>query len=391
MGVPMSVSPCVLRRWALSVVLLGAWALVSPVSALGQGDDVDRAGLSIDVLAALDGPPPPVPPAVVARDAAGRVTMRAVRLTSPLRIDGQLDEPVYATIPAMSDFIQTEPVAGAPATEKTEVWILFDRDNVYVVARCWESQPDRMTFSEMRRDNTNVGQNDNLAWSFDTFYNRRTGFFFEINPIGGRLDGESSNEGQTNFDWNPIWDVSIGRFDGGWTVEAAVPFKSLRYGPGPAQLWGFNMRRTNIWKNEFSYLSPVPAGVGRLGLRPALTAPLVGLEAPPGSKNLEVKPYATSDLTSDTAASPPIANEPSGDIGLDIKYGLTQNLTADFTYNTDFAQVEADEQQVNLTRFSLFFPEKREFFLENRRTFEFGGGGGDTPIPLLQQADRAPG
>ena len=120
--------------------------------------------------------------------------------------------------------------------------------------------------------------------------------------------------------------------------------------------------------------------MGRLGLRPALTAPLVGLEAPPGSKNLEVKPYATSDLTSDKAASPPITNEPSGDIGLDVKYGLTQNMTADFTYNTDFAQVEADEQQVNLTRFNLFFPEKREFFLENRRTFEFGGGGGDTPI-----------
>ena len=247
----MSVSLDVLRRWAVTVVLLGVWA---PIPALGQGDDTDRAELSIDVLAALDGPPPPVPPAVVSRDAAGRVTLRAVRLTSPLRIDGQLDEPVYTTIPAMSDFVQTEPVEGAPATEKTEVWILFDRDNVYVVARCWESRPDRVRFSEMRRDNINVGQNDNLAWSFDTFYNRRTGFFFEINPIGGRLDGESSNEGQTNFDWNPIWDFSVGRFDGGWTVETAMPFKSLRYRPGPAQLWGFNMRRTNVSKNEFSYL-----------------------------------------------------------------------------------------------------------------------------------------
>ncbi len=237
-------------------------------------------------------------------------------------------------------------------------------------------------FSEMRRDNTNIGRNDNLAWSFDTFFDRRTGFFFEVNPIGGRLDGESSNEGQTNFDWNPIWDLAVGRFAGGWIVEAAVPFKSLRYRPGPTQVWGFNIRRTNIWKNEFSYLSPVSAGVGRLGLRPALTAPLVGLEAPPGARNLEIKPYAVADLTTDTAGASPIVNQPGGDIGLDVKYGLTQNLTADFTYNTDFAQVEADELQVNLTRFSLFFPEKREFFLENRRTFEFGAAasGGDTPV-----------
>ena len=250
-----------------------------------------------------------------------------------------------------------------------------------------------MMFSEMRRDNTNIGRNDNLAWSFDTFFDRRTGFFFEVNPIGGRLDGESSNEGQTNFDWNPVWDLAVGRFDGGWIVEAAVPFKSLRYRPGPAQVWGFNIRRTNVWKNEFSYLSPVSAGVGRLGLRPALTAPLVGLEAPPGARNLEIKPYAVADLTTDAVAPAPVVNRPGADIGLDVKYGLTQNLTADFTYNSDFAQVEADELQVNLTRFSLFFPEKREFFLENRRTFEFGGGGsgGDTPVLFYQPAHRPAG
>ena len=334
----------------------------------------------IGLLSTIDGPLPPVPPDVISRDAEGRVTMRAVRVMTPLRIDGRLDERVYTTVPAMSDFVQTEPAEGLPATEKTEVWILFDADNVYVVARCWESEPDRMVFDEMRRDNVNVGLDDNLAWSFDTFFDRRTGFLFELNPVGGRLDGETTNEGHTNFDWNPVWDFGIERFDGGWVVEAAIPFKSLRYRPGPTQVWGLNVRRTNIWKNESSYLSPVSAGVGRLGLRPALTAPLVGLEAPPGSKKLEIKPYATADFTTDTAASPPIGNDPGGDIGIDVKYGLTQNLTADFTYNTDFAQVEADELQVNLTRFSLFFPEKREFFLENRRTFDFGGGGEDAPV-----------
>ena len=353
--------------------------MLAPAAAAQQGA-AGRSGLAIDLLATIDGPPPPDPPAVVARDAAGRVTLRAVRVDTPPRIDGQLDETVYTAVAAMAGFVQTEPSDGAPASEKTEVWLLFDDEHLYIMARCWESQPERMMFSEMRRDNLNIGSNDNLAWGLDTFFDRRTGYFFEVNPIGGRLDGESTNEGQTNFDWNPIWDLAVGRFDGGWTVEAALPFKSLRYRPGPVQVWGFNIRRSNVWKNEFSYLSPISAGVGRLGLRPALTAPLVGIEAPPESRNIEVKPYVVADLTTDATAVPPLANDPGAAVGLDVKYGLGRNLTVDFTANTDFAQVEADELQVNLTRFSLFFPEKREFFLENRRTFDFGGGGDDTPI-----------
>ena len=368
-------SPC--TRWLVPLVVA---ALAWPTAALAQRQREGQTGLGIDARTTNEGPPPPVPPAVISRDASGRVTMRAVRVSEAVRIDGRLEERVYQQVPPMSDFVQTEPTEGAPASEKTEVWVLFDAENVYLVARCWESEPERMMFSEMRRDNINVGLNDNLAWAFDTFYDRRTGYFFEVNPIGGRQDGQSTNEGRTNFDWNPVWDLAIGRFDGGWTVEAAFPFKSLRYRPGPGQVWGFNVRRTHVGKNEFSYVSPIPAAVGRLGLRPAVMAPLVGLEAPPGSRNLEVKPYAVAELTTDQAASPRISNDAAGELGLDVKYGITQNLTADFTYNTDFAQVEADELQVNLTRFSLFFPEKREFFLENRRTFDFGGGGGDTPI-----------
>ena len=368
-----------LRRPAPGAALAAAVLLLAPAATAQQGASA-RTGLAIDLLATIDGPPPPVEPAVVARDAAGRVTLRAVRVDTPPQIDGRLDEPVYAAVAAMTDFVQTEPSEGAPASEKTEVWLLFDDDHLYVVARCWESRPERMMFSEMRRDNLNIGSNDNLAWGLDTFFDRRTGYFFEVNPLAGRLDGQSTNEGQTNFDWNPVWDLAVERFEGGWIVEAALPFKSLRYRPGPVQVWGFNMRRTNVWRNEFSYLSPVSAGVGRLGLRPALTAPLVGVEVPPESRNIEVKPYVVADLTTDATAVPPLANDPGGAVGLDVKYGLSRNLTVDFTANTDFAQVEADELQVNLTRFSLFFPEKREFFLENRRTFEFGGGGGDTPI-----------
>ena len=336
----------------------------------------------------FDGPPVPVPPAVIARDADGRATIRAVRLTTPLRIDGQLDEAVYASVPPISDFIQTEPAEGSPASERTEVWVFFDDEHVYIVGRCWETHPERMVANEMRRDNFGIVRNDNFAWSFDTFFDRRNGVLFEVNPIGGRVDGQVTNESQVNIDWNPVWDLATGMFDGGWVVEAAVPFKSLRYRPGRAQTWGLQVRRRSRWRNEISYLTPIPAAFGGRGhFQVSLSATLAGLEAPPGSKSLEIKPYAISDLTSDLAGTPVISNDLGADAGVDVKYGVTQNLTADITVNTDFAQVEADEQQVNLTRFSLFFPEKREFFLENQGLFAFGGagagpfgGGGETPI-----------
>ena len=339
--------------------------------------------------AEIFGPPPPVAPEVIARDDAGGVTARAVRVDEPLDIDGRLDEPVYGRVQAMSGFIQNDPAEGEPATETTEVWILFDRDNVYVVARCWESRPDRVVASEMRRDNIRIVRDDNFAWSFDTFYDRRNVVLFEVSAVGGRLDAQLTNESQPNLDWNPVWDVSVDRFDGGWVMEAALPFKSLRYrGAGP-QVWGFQARRVNRWKNESSYLTPLSAAQGLRGhFRASLAATLVGIDAPPASRLIEVKPYAIADLTTSTVATPPIANAVGRDGGLDVKYGVTQGLTADFTFNPDFAQVEADEQQINLTRFDLFFPEKREFFLENQGTFRFGGaatsgrlaGATDTPI-----------
>ncbi len=336
----------------------------------------------------FDGPPAPIPPAVISRDASGRATIRAVRISTPLQIDGQLDEAVYATVPSMSDFIQTEPAEGSPANEKTEVWVFFDDAHIYIVCRCWETHPERIVANEMRRDNFGIVRNDNFAWSFDTFFDKRNGVLFEVNPIGGRVDGQITNESQVNTDWNPVWDLATGRFAGGWVVEAAVPFKSLRYRPGQAQTWGLQVRRRSRWRNEISYLTPIPAAFGGRGhFQVSLAATVAGLEAPPGSRNLEIKPYAISDLTSDLTATPAISNELGGDVGIDLKYGVTQSLTADVTVNTDFAQVEADEQQVNLTRFSLFFPEKREFFLENQGLFAFGGagagpfgGGGATPV-----------
>lgn len=334
-----------------------------------------------------EGPAPPVLPETVARDADGRVTVRAVRVSAPLRIDGQLDEALYRTVTPISEFIQLEPQPGAPATEKTEVWIAFDKDNVYVAVRASESRPERMVANEMRRDAEGVHQNENFAFALDTFYDRRNSVNFQFNPVGGRMDGQNTNEGQYNGDWNPVWDFAVRRVEGGWAGEAAVPFKSLRYRPGRAQVWGVQFRRINRWKNEISFLTRVPDGLGTNGIqRTSSSATLVGIEAPPGSRALDIKPYVTSDLSTDISADPPIQNKIGTDVGVDLKYGLTRGLTADVTYNTDFAHVEADEQQVNLTRFSLFFPEKRDFFLENQGIFNFGGAGTtsqtifDTPI-----------
>ncbi|NOT27148.1 MAG: carbohydrate binding family 9 domain-containing protein [Acidobacteria bacterium] len=330
---------------------------------------------------ALFGPPPPQSPAVVARDAEGHASIRAVRVAAPLRIDGELTEPLYTSVPSISGFVQVEPAIGEPATEQTEVWFAFDDDNVYLSFKNWDSVPERRIATEMRRDVGNfINGNDMLNIFLDSFYDRRNGLSFSINSIGARNDGQQIGT-QYNGDWNPIWEHAVGRFDGGWTVEMALPFRSFRYRPGREQVWGFNVMRTVRWKNELSVLTPVPAGRGNSSAQyAALAATVVGVEAPPPARNLDIKPYAIGTLTTNRNAA--LSNDLDRDAGIDVKYAISQNVVADLTYNADFAQVEADEQQVNLTRFSLFFPEKREFFLENRDTFSFGNvtNGGDAPV-----------
>ena len=337
------------------------------------------------MLAIIDGPPPPVAPEVISRDERGGTTIRAIRLDNGLSVDGVLNEAVYATVPSFGGFIQMEPAAGAPATERTEAWVFFDDTNLYIVARLWDAAPEsEWVVNEMRRDSNTLSQNEGVGILLDTFYDRRNGNFFTISPIGGRADGQVSNERGYNRDWNPVWGVETGRFAGGWTFEAAFPFKSMRYRPGRSQVWGLQLRRRVRHKNETSFLTPLDPGLGQTAIfQVSRSATLVGLEAPESGRPIEIKPYAIGDLSSDVNASPAISNQFGGNVGLDLKYGVTENLTADFTLNTDFAQVEADEQQVNLTRFSLFFPEKREFFLENQGTFSFGGSAGrsgDTPV-----------
>ncbi len=209
---------------------------------------IPSAGFSLGAatLGLIDGPPPPVGPAVMTRDELGRTTVRAIGLTDGIRLDGQLDEEVYQTVPPITDFIQQVPNEGEPATERTEAWIMFDDTNVYVAARVHDSAPEsEWVANEMRRDTSQLRQNDTFTAFFDTFYDRRNGYNFYTNPLGARADQQFTNEGNPNSDWNPVWDVRTGRFDGGWTLEMEIPFKSLRYRSGTPQLWGIQLRRRN--------------------------------------------------------------------------------------------------------------------------------------------------
>ena len=291
---------------------VAAAAPVSGGSAAGIPSVAPAGGFAATTLAIIDGPPPPRPPATMTRDASGRATVRAVRVTEPLRIDGTLDEAVYADTRALSDFIQSVPDEGAPATEQTEVWILFDADNIYISVRCSDSAPEsEWVVNEMRRDNFNIIQNEYVTVLLDTFYDRRNGIMVTVNPIGGRMDGQVTDERveSYNADWNPIWEVEPGRFEQGWTFEAAIPFKSLRYRPGTAQVWGVNVNRRVRWKNETSFLAPVPAAREPAGIfQVSLAATLVGLEAPDTSRTLELKPFAITDLSSDRNAVPEVSN-----------------------------------------------------------------------------------
>ena len=326
----------------------------------------------------IDGPPRPMAPEVITRASNGQATVRAIKLTSPLKLDGRLDEEVYAREKPFGGLIQVTPSYMELMTERSDVWITYDAEFIYVTCKCWDSAPpSEWIANELRRDTNGLRQNDHFGVMFDTYYDRRSGFAFYTNPLGARADYSVVDEGGSNTDWNPVWTSAMGRFDGGWIVEMAIPLKSIRYRAGNDQVWGVQLRRSVRRKNEWGYLTPVPqslAGPQALN-RISAAGTLVGLDLPESGKNLELKPYAVSRLTTDRLRTPAVSNEFGNEFGGDMKYGITPNLTADFTYNTDFAQVEIDEQQVNLTRFSLFYPEKRDFFLEGRGIFDFARGG----------------
>ena len=322
----------------------------------------------------------PLPGETIVRMEDGNAVVRAIRIQEGLTLDGRLDEPYYREVPAITGFIQQEPVEGAPASEETEVWIFYDDTNLYVSALCWDTEPNLILANEMRRDSINILNNQSFTVVLDTFNDNRNSVFLQTNPLGAERDQAATDEGN-NIDgnWNAVWDVRTQRFDQGWTAEFAIPFRSLRYDSNPDQVWGMILRRVIRRKNEWTYLTPMPADLGRRGVFfVSIGADLVGIEPPPRGLGLELKPFGIAGVRTDREANPPFDNEVDSDVGLDAKYSLSDGLTLDLTYNTDFAQVEDDTQQVNLTRFNQFFPERREFFLEGQGLFTFGAGGGVT-------------
>jgi len=330
----------------------------------------------------------PLAPDVVTRDSNGRAILRTTRISTPIQLDGKLDEAVYRDVKPAAGFIQQEPREGDAASDETEVWVFFDHQNIYVGARMHESDPAKRVTSDMRRDASNMYNNDHIAVLFDTFDDHRNGFGFSSNAQGGMFDWQVTNEQPSN-NWNGLWDVRTANIPGGWTAEFVIPFRSMRFREGATQ-WGINFRRMVRWRNELTFLSRVPIAWGRRGLSMVSSAgTLVGIESPSRLRNLDVKPYALGSSLTNLRSTPQVRNDVGNEFGVDAKWGLTQSIVADITYNTDFAQVEDDEAQVNLTRFSVLFPEKREFFLEGQDVFNFagaganqgGGGQGPTAIP----------
>ncbi len=304
-------------------------------------------------------------------------SMPAVRVSKGPRIDGVLDDTVWQEVEFEGDFIQRFPVTGAVPTEKTEIAIIYDDKNLYVGARMYDSDPDRIRITEMRRDER-LFNDDRFEMVLDTFRDRQSGYNFIINPAGSRIDAFIREDGRIrNRDWDGVWVAKTSIDESGWYLEVALPWHSLRFREGDNIVWGANFVRTIMRKNEVDYWRFVPLYAGREGQeRISEGGDITGFDGLEMGGNFDFKPFVTGGLQRDD-----FVENDLGEFGIDLKKSITSTLTADFTYNTDFAQVEADQEQVNLTRFNLFFPEKREFFLEDAGTFAFGQGvGGRNPL-----------
>ena len=313
--------------------------------------------------------------------------VRALRISGPLRIDGRLEEPAWEAAEVVEGFTQRDPVEGAPVSERTWVRVLYDERKIYFGFMCFDSEPEKIVANEMRRD-SDLGENDSVEILIDTYNDRRGGFFFRVNPLGAKEDKLVGDEGRsTHRDWNCLWEARASIDAHGWQAEIAIPFSQLRFRNNGNMVWGVNFGRDIRRKNEETHWVPISRSLGFSGrYHTAHLGELVGLEGIRPRSHLEVKPYVLPGASAEYSETPAI-RKTVFNRGLDVKYGITPNLTADLTFNTDFAQVEADQEQVNLTRFSLFFPEKRDFFLEGVELFQFGTGGrgwrGPPPVLLF--------
>jgi hypothetical protein len=303
---------------------------------------------------------------------------RAKRVDVAPVIDGDLGDGVWQAVDPIDNFVQAEPVEGQPPSERTEVRIIYDDKTLYLSVMNYDSEPAGILVTDSRRD-SDLGETDSFQVILDTYHDLQNGFVFGTNPAGIEYDGQVSNEGLGgggagggfNRNWDGTWQVRTRVLDDGWSAEFAIPLRTLRYASSKPQVWGLNFSRNIRRKRELLYWSPVARiyDISRLSSAGQLHG--LELETP---RNFKFTPYVVGTALRDYRA--PVNGEVrtvrQGDTGFDVKFGVTPSLNLDVTYNTDFAQVEVDEQQINLTRFNLFFPEKRPFFLENAGTFAVG-------------------
>jgi hypothetical protein len=296
----------------------------------------------------------------------------ARRATASIHVDGHLDEPDWASTLPIGPLTQREPAEGQPPGEPTDVRVLFDAQAIYIGIVCGETHPHSIVSTQLTRD-ANLDVDDRITIVLDPFFDHRNGFFFQVNPAGARADGQISNNAQSlSRDWDGIWDAAVTRTSDGWTAEIAIPFKTLRFRPDQT-VWGFNVERQikHLFETDRWAAARVTSWIGNL----ADAGQLTGLEGARQGHGLDVRPYVSG--ARDTG-------EGQFTGGLDVFKNLTPNLNASVTVNTDFAETEADIRQVNLTRFPLFFPEKRSFFLEGAGVFDVAGlAGGTDLIPFF--------
>jgi len=305
-----------------------------------------------------------------------RPLVHAAKMASDPVLDGRvLGESAWTGLAPVSGFWQVQPDDGEPATQKTEVYVGYSDDALYIGVIAYDDDPDAILVTDSRRD-SDLADTDSFQMVLDGLRDGQNGFVFGTNPAGIEYDGQVTNEGTGgvlgsgsggfNLNWDGIWDVATEISEIGWSAEMRIPFRTLRYGRDEIQTWGINFQRNIRRNNEISYWAPLSRQ--RNLYRVSEAGSLVGV-VPPAQRNLKISPYV---LGSTASGGNLAATENASEFGFDIKYSLTPSLTLDATYNTDFAQVESDEQQVNLDRFSLFFPEKRPFFLENAGQFAVG-------------------
>lgn len=304
----------------------------------------------------------------------GRPVMQAYPLGSAPLLDGSvLDDPAWQGVVPGSGFWQVQPNEGQPSTQKTEVYIGFRDSALYIGMVAYDDKPDGIIVTDGRRD-SNLNDGDSFRVIIDGLLDRQNGLVFGTNPVGMEYDAQvvkeaASGESGFNLNWDASWSVKARISEIGWSAEMRIPFKTLRYGNGDKQEWGINFQRNIRRNNEVAYWAPLTR---QYNLNRVSEAGTIKGIVTPRSRNLKFTPYALGNAQRGGELD---GTETDLEVGFDAKYSITPSLTLDLTYNTDFAQVEADEQQVNLDRFNLFFPEKRPFFLENAGQFTVGNSG----------------